>query len=217
LSGITALAAGDLFTCALTSGGGVECWGDNTYGQLGNGSTTNSATPVQVTGLSSGVVAISAGGFVGDGFACALMTSGGVKCWGANIWGELGASSTSTCATSYSCSLTPVQVTGLTTGVTAISAGGATACAITTGGAVKCWGYGSDGELGNGTTPNTDYAPVPVTGLTSGVIAISSGDETSCAIVTGGEVWCWGDNVNLELGNDSTATNSAVPVQVTGF
>jgi alpha-tubulin suppressor-like RCC1 family protein len=208
LTGVTAVSVGGDSSCAVTAGGGVECWGDNTYGELGNNSTTNSSVPVRVSGLTSGVTAVSAGG----GFACALTMSGGVECWGENNAGELGNNSTTN-------SSVPVQVSGLT-GVTAVSAGSGyvSACAVTAGGGVECWGDNAYGELGNNSTTNSSV-PVQVSGLTSGVTAVSVGQASACAVTAGGGVECWGTNI----GNNSTTTQcsgspcSLTPVQVTGL
>jgi alpha-tubulin suppressor-like RCC1 family protein len=201
-SGVTAVSVGDLFSCALTAGGGVECWGSNNQGQLGNNSTTDSSIPVQVTGLTSGVTAVSAGG----AFACALAMGGGVVCWGG---GELGNGSTTS-------SPVPVQVTGLTSGVTAVSAGYYSVCALTAGGNVQCWGEDANkGQLGNNSTAGSTV-PVQVTGLTSGVTAVSVGWSSACAVIAGGGIDCWGDNSGGQLGNNSM-TSSLVPVRVASF
>ena len=202
-SGVLAISAGDIHTCALTSGGGVKCWGGNHNGQLGTNSTSGSLTPVDVIGLSSGAQAISAGG----SHTCALVSGGGLKCWGDNGSGQVGDNSTTD-------RLVPVDVSGLASGVQAISAGDQHTCALVSGGA-KCWGDNSFGQLGEGS--NTSHlTPVDVTGLTSGMQAISAGGGHTCASTVGGGVKCWGSNASGQLGDNST-TGSLTPVDVTGL
>ncbi len=123
-SGVTAISAGDYHACALSSGA-VKCWGYNSAGQLGDGTNTNRLTPVGVSGLSSGVTAISAGGY----HTCALLSTGAVKCWGENGFGQLGDGTTTQ-------RTTPVDVSGLSSGVTAITAFGYHTCALLSTGAV---------------------------------------------------------------------------------
>jgi alpha-tubulin suppressor-like RCC1 family protein len=200
-SAVSAIAAGGFHTCAL-AGGAVACWGDDADGQLGNGASADSATPVAVQGL-SGVKAIAAGG----AHTCALTSAGGVECWGYNAYGQVGDGTT----TSRS---TPVPVSGLGSGVVAISAGNAHTCALTSGGAVECWGFGLYGQLGNGAIASS-ATPVAVSGL-SGVTAVAAGGTHTCALVSGGAVWCWGDDQSGQLGNNDE-TDSALPVAVQGI
>jgi len=122
-SNVTAVAAGSVHTCVLTASGGVKCWGANYNGQVGDGTTTHRSTPVNVSGLTSGVDAVVAKW----GHACALTSGGGVKCWGMNIYGQLGDGTTSDRST-------PVDVLGLTSGVLAVAAGRWHTCAVTTAG-----------------------------------------------------------------------------------
>ena len=208
-TGVIAIAVGDRHVCALTSGGGVKCWGDNTWGELGDGTTNYSAVPVDVSGLTSGVSAIVAA----HGTTCALTSGGDVKCWGANYFGELGNGTTNN-------STTPVDVSGLTSKVSAIAAGGATICALTLEGGAKCWGANDTGQLGDGTItntpPNGKTIPVDVFGLETGVSSIAVGQDHVCALTSSGAVKCWGDNEAGELG-DGTTIQRLTPVDVTGL
>ena len=203
-SGVTAIAAGGDHTCALTSTGGVMCWGDNGNGQLGDGTTTGHTTPVAVNGLSSSVIAITAGG----DHTCALTSIGSVLCWGLNFYGQLGDSTNTDRAT-------PTAVSGLSSGMAAIAAGGNHTCALTNTGGVLCWGYNDDGQLGDNTTSRR-FAPVAVSGLSSGVTAITAGDLHTCALISASSVMCWGNNSHGELGN-GTLTNRTMPVAVNGL
>ncbi len=201
---IVAVDAGSAHTCALTSGGGVKCWGYGLHGSLGDGTTISKLLPVDVEGLSSGVRAIDAGSF----FTCALTTAGAVRCWGWNRSGQLGDGTTTERTTS-------VAVSGLGSGVAAIATGGAHACALTGAGGVKCWGSNQGGQLGDGTT-TPRRTPVDVLGLASGVTAIAAGGGHTCALMDDGGVKCWGFNFDGRLG-DGTSTSSGVPVSVLGL
>lgn len=192
LGGANALAIGQAHLCALTPSGGVKCWGENRDGQLGDGTTQNRREPVDVSGLTSGVKSISAG----RTHVCAVMTSGGVKCWGDNQNGQLGNGSTSD-------SPEPVDVGGLS-GVQSVAAGSSHTCALLTGGAVRCWGANSRGQLGDGSDTNR-RSPVAVQGL-SDARAIAAGTITSCAALTSGAVKCWGSNQSGQLGDGTTDT-----------
>ncbi|MGH7147275.1 MAG: RCC1 domain-containing protein, partial [Nitrospiraceae bacterium] len=136
-TGVVAIEAGWHHTCALTTTGRVNCWGNNHDGQLGDGTEVDRSTPQDVVGLMSKVTAIAAG----ERHTCALATAGGVKCWGNNHDHQLGD------GTGVD-RVTPVDVTGLTSGVQAITAGSRHTCALTTAGGVKCWGNNHDGQLG---------------------------------------------------------------------
>lgn len=187
---VTQISAGESHTCAITLTGGVKCWGQNYYGQLGDGTTTLSkTTPVNVTGLATGVASISAGRL----HTCAVTSAGGLKCWGDNSAGLLGDNTTTA-------RLTPVNVMGLTSGVARVAAGYQHTCAVTTAGGAKCWGYNGQGQLGDNTTSNRSY-PADVSSLTTGVASISVGGGTSCALTTAGGVKCWGSSFNRVPGD----------------
>jgi alpha-tubulin suppressor-like RCC1 family protein len=206
-SGVSAIAVGNDHACAIQNGG-AWCWGGNNGGQLGNNSLTGSAVPVAVTNLGSGVTEISAGDHTlsSQEHSCAIQ-NGGVWCWGANWDGQLGNNSTTN-------SPIPVAVSGLASGVMALASGDSHTCALTTAGAVWCWGNNADGQLGDGTTTNSSI-PLAVPGMGSGVTAIAAGAFETCAIQAG-SAKCWGDNAHGQLGNNNT-TNSSSPVAVSGL
>jgi alpha-tubulin suppressor-like RCC1 family protein len=200
-SGVLALTVGAVHTCAVTTAGAVKCWGRNNLGQLGDGTKTNRHTPVDVVGLTSGVAAVTGGGL----HTCALKTNGGAVCWGDNGYGEIGDGT-------YFLRKTPVDVLGLSSGVRAISAGDSLTCAVTTAGAVQCWGIP---PVGDGTM-NLRNAPVGVVGLDTGVTDVAVGAGYACALLSSGGVDCWGSNPFGELG-DGTMTTQDSPVTVVGL
>ena len=200
-----AISSGSSHTCALTTSGGVKCWGSGSSGQQGDGTFSGSATPVDVVGLTSGVVAIS----LGYNHTCALTTAGGVKCWGNDGSGQLGDGLIGPNRP------TPADVIGLTSGVAAISAGGIHTCALTISGGVKCWGHDGNGQLGDGTKDPARPTPANVVGLTSGVAAISAGGSFTCALTTSGGVKCWGSNGDGQLGDDELSRPT--PADVIGL
>jgi alpha-tubulin suppressor-like RCC1 family protein len=192
--------------CALLSTSHVDCWGYGFSGELGNGATTNSDVPVAVHTITNAATLIS--GF--EGF-CALLSTSHVDCWGDNSFGELGR------ATKANYSDVPGAVTGITdaTAVASDSIIGSN-CAVLSTGHMKCWGEGGDGQLGNGTTANSDV-PVAALGITDAKAAASDGDGGSfCAVLSTGHMKCWGFNNYGQLGN-GTATGSSVPVSVSNI
>jgi alpha-tubulin suppressor-like RCC1 family protein len=181
----------------------VASWGDNYYGELGDGTTTDRSRYGDINALSNDMVQVSAGYHSG----LALRGDGTVWAWGDNGAGQLGDGTT----TSQS---TPVQVTGLT-GVTQVAAGEGFSLALRSDGTVWAWGGNGIGQLGHGTTSDRELAPVQVTGL-AGVTKISAGGYFSLALRSDGTVWAWGYNLYGQLGNGTTVSSS-VPVKVTGL
>jgi len=202
LANVVSLAdSGTYSVCALLSSGTVDCWGQNTYGELGNGTTTSSDVPVAVLGL-SGAKAI-AGDENGGGF-CAVLSTGHLKCWGQNTYGELGAGTTAATST------VPVAVKNIST-ATAVFGSYHGFCALLSTRHVDCWGYGGSGQLGNGSFANSNV-PVAVRNI-SNATTVTGGYETFCARLSTSHVDCWGYGTFGQLGNGSL-TSSDVPVPV---
>ena len=197
-SGVVSVDAGFARTCALKSGAGgavgVKCWGWNYGGAVGDGTTISRMAPVDVVGLASGAAAVTTGGWW---HSCALMQSGGIKCWGTNSHGQIGVG---TPVERY----TPVDVPGVS-GATSVATGLYDTCA-SVGGAAKCWGDNWAGQLGDGTAV-LGPAPVQVSGLTEGVRIVAAGENHNCALMAGGYggIKCWGLNTYGQLGNGSTS------------
>jgi alpha-tubulin suppressor-like RCC1 family protein len=240
-SGVMAISVGDQHTCALLNTGAVRCWGQNDLGQLGNGNTMDSNSPVAVSGLAGGVSGIGLGAL----HSCAVLAvGGGVKCWGGNITGRLGDGT-------YTDSYTPVSALGVTNAVQ-VSGGVTDTCAVLSDGGVTCWGGGFGvtptsvagfpnaassaggngfycvqtgtsgvlcrgangfGQLGDGQQCGSQCnTPVTPAGLAGGVTDSAVGYRHACAVLSAA-LKCWGSNDSGQLG-DGTATNRSVPFDV---
>jgi alpha-tubulin suppressor-like RCC1 family protein len=213
LSGALALAVGAHHGCVVTAAGEVDCWGHNTSGQLGDGSTTGRANPVPVE-VSPGVrLANVAALALGDFHTCALSAAGEVDCWGDNDYGQLGDGSTTS-------RTNPVPVVLLTgerlTDVQAVAAGGRHSCALMADGGLYCWGYNDYNQLGDGTSTSRPYARqvkrspgLPVVGA----LAVDLGFDHTCMLQAENRISCWGANEDGQCGlEEFTPTTYPVPV-----
>ncbi len=195
---ITSVSIGNEHTCVLTTNAGVKCWGHNSYGELGMGKDiTQSKTPVDIVGIDDNAIAVA----TGFSKSCAITKDGQAKCWG---W--LGFDQFSN---------TPVNLEGLDGKAKSIAAGGSHICVVLENGAVRCLGENKKGQLGDGTTADSQRF-AKVKGLPSAVTAIGAAYDDTCTLTTMGEVFCWGDNSSGQLGNGSTE-DSLIPVKVVGI
>jgi alpha-tubulin suppressor-like RCC1 family protein len=212
-SHVQSLALGAGHTCALFLGGYVRCWGDNALGQLGLGhaqfegnnkpyqltvfDANNNPQPAGPINLGGAATAISAG----EDLTCALLSDQSVRCWGANDQGQLGLGNTAMELTATPGSLGPVSIGG---SATAITVGNDSVCVLLTTGNVRCWGSNGIGILGQGNTTalSATMVPsqIPTVSLGATVTAVSAGSSDVCALLSTGQVRCWGDNLEGELG-----------------
>jgi alpha-tubulin suppressor-like RCC1 family protein len=214
LSNVVSVAGGDQHSLAVRSDGTVWAWGNNGWGQLGNGTYTRSLTPTQVSGLTN-VTAIAAGSL----HNLALKADGTVWAWGFNYFGQVRIGPSGNRGNV----LSPVPVAGLT-GITAVAAGGDTSFALKSDGTVWAWGYDGQGQLGNGTSNERPHStPTKVKNLSTAV-AIGAGVSHGLAALANGGVEAWGDNQVNELGATTTTKCSVyrtpcstVPVAVAGL
>jgi alpha-tubulin suppressor-like RCC1 family protein len=210
----TKIAAGANHTCALMDTGKVRCWGLNEHGQLGYGNTLNvgdneqpwTVGDVQVGGTVKNIVA-------GANHTCALLDTGKVRCWGVNSSGELGNANLSTKIgdTEHPSTVAEVNMGGT---VLQLSAGASHTCALLDTGFIRCWGFGTSGQLGYG-----NYTNVSVPGTAgdvntgSKVLQVAAGAAHTCALLNNGGIKCWGSNAfgRLGYGNSGTVPNTNVP------
>ncbi len=202
---VAQLAVGNQFNCVRTTEGEVWCWGHNLNGQLGNGTTDyDVARPARVAGLTN-IVDVSAG----DEHVCAVRDDGAVFCWGRNFYGQLGD------GTEEIDRLLPVRVVDLDDAIQ-VAAGFGHTCALRHTGTVACWGWNSGGQAGvpliEEILQPLQLRPVSVEGLAD-VARVVVGNSFSCAHLTNGELWCWGNGDRGERGNGDRGS-SATPVRV---
>jgi alpha-tubulin suppressor-like RCC1 family protein len=199
LGAVSALSSGGYHTCAVMPDRTMRCWGRNTRGQLGDGTSTSSSTPVAVSGITT-AVAVSAGYY----HTCALLADGTVRCWGDNDSGQIG--------NTLVFSSTPMTLSGISNAV-AVAAGAYHSCAVLADGSARCWGRNANGQLGDGTTVNSP-SPVIVGGIARPTI-LSGGGLHTCTLMADRSARCWGWNDYGQLANGNT-TSTSVPVTVSG-
>ena len=204
---------GPTHSCAVDTSGYIGCWGNGENGQLGNGGTTDSSVPLNVS-LPTGAKAMDVA--LGSYYTCALLTNGSVMCWGEGTYGELGA------GWSITSSTTPIYTSTLGSSArsgVAISSGSVHTCVLLDDGSVVCWGYNGWGTLGTGSYTNM-FVPTYVNSLSSGssttATSIDGGYGHTCAITNNGPL-CWGKADSGQLGDGQTQYNQATPQTVGSF
>lgn len=199
----TAMSANHRHGCAVITDGTVECWGENRYSQLGDGTTDDAPDELRrVTDVEQAVQLAA-----GEDFTCAIVAEGAVRCWGMNLSGQVGDGAT------YTLSSARTPVPGVA-GAISVAAGRSHACAALADGSARCWGGNDSGQLGDGSRTDR-LVPVAVPGIDDAV-ALSAGANFTCALLTTGSVTCWGVNALGQLG-DGSRTDRAEPTPVRGL
>lgn len=199
------VSCGSAQTCARKIDGTLWCWGSNNLGAVGDGTTTDALSPVQVTALGPDVAEVAAG----FGFTCARKTDGTLWCWGKNVSGQLGD------GTKVG-HLEPAQVTALGNTVAHVAVGYENVCVIKIDGTTWCWGENLFGGVGDGTTTNR-LTPTQASSLKTDAVQLSLHEAHACARKKDGTIWCWGDSHYGSLGQEEGSADRSVPIQVTGF
>ncbi len=204
------VSAGYFHTCGVARDGKTWCWGRNEQGEVGSTSRALSSTPVRVASDLAAQLVQAASQF---DYSCAVDRTGALHCWGSDCYGQLGLDSvTEKCGTpEMPCSPTPAQVR-MPAAIATVSGTFSHSCALTTAGAVLCWGENNQGQIGNGTMGQRVPTPTPVAGAMT-FKALSAGREFTCAVAADGAPYCWGRNAHGQLGTGGEAVaNAPTPV-----
>lgn len=202
------VSAGSVHTCGIRTSGRLYCWGDDEFGQVGNGPPFSPFvdTPTEVAGGFTDWVAVSAGGF----FTCARRATGRLYCWGADSFGAIGN------GVPNSNVAAPVEVAGSRTDWRQLSAGANHVCARRSTGRLYCWGNDGAAALGNGSGSGSASSPVEVAGSRTDWASVSAGFASTCALRTSRRLFCWGFDGFGALGRGPGAQVGQSPAEVSG-
>ncbi|MEO6527473.1 MAG: hypothetical protein ABIP93_12660 [Gemmatimonadaceae bacterium] len=205
---LTALSVGDSVACGLNAAGRAYCWGDDKYGQMGNGGAKGDTTLVAKTVTGPLNLALTFSQVVAGGaHACGLNPTGLAYCWGKDSSYQLGGGDGRIIN-----STTPIPVSGGAS-YKALALGRGHTCALRTDGVAVCWGDNRDGQLGRGTSGDSSDVPAPIAGVT--FTQISARGNTTCGVTAQGSAFCWGANESGQAGSPASLFVNA-PTQVSG-
>jgi len=196
------IAGGIYHTCGLLSNGSMMCWGRNSNGQIGDGTTTTPRKNPVFVNTTESFVSITAGSY----HTCGLLSNGSMMCWGYNNYGQIGD------GTENEDRLNPVFVNS-TESFVSITAGNAHTCGLLSNGSMMCWGRNNYGQIGNGSASADVLNPVFVNS-TDSFVSITGGDYHNCGLLENGSMMCWGRNTDGQIGNGSAGGNALNPVFV---